>query len=103
NKAARDEEDHIDSKSDASEWDLGPQLRSRGSLHSDRWHGTAAALAQRGCLAVFPVNGWWKARHHLERWNRSARYSLIVTISTPEMNVDLYTPVLNKIAVETMI
>lgn len=103
NRAARDEEDHIDSKSDASEWDLGPQLRSRGSLHSDRWHGTAAALAQRECLAVFPVNGWWKARHHLERWNRSARYSLIVTISTPEMNVDLYTPVLNRIAVETRV
>ncbi len=103
NKAARDKEDHIDSKSDASEWDLGPQLRSRGSLHSDRWHGTAAALAQRECLAVFPVNGWWKERHHLERWNRSARYSLIVTISTPEMNVDLYTPVLNRIAVETRV
>ena len=103
NRAARDEEDHIDSKSDASEWDLGPQLRSRGSLHSDRWHGTAAALAQRECLAVFPVSGWWKERHHLERWNKSARYCLIITIRTPEMNVDLYTPVLNRIAVETRV
>lgn len=103
NKAARDEEEHIESKSDASEWDLGPQLRSRGSLHSDRWHGTAAALAQRECVAVFPVNGWWKERHHLGRWNRSARYSLIISISTPEMNVDLYTAVLNRIAVETQV
>ena len=103
NKAARDEEEHFKSGSDASEWIFGPQIRSRGSLHSDRWQGTAVALAKRGYIAVYPVTGWWKERHHLGHWNKKTRYSLVVTISTPAIEVDIYTPVLNMIAVATQI
>ena len=29
--------------------------RHRGSLHQDAWHGTAADLASRGFLAVYPA------------------------------------------------
>jgi hypothetical protein len=105
NRAAHDEEMGIKSKSDAKHWVVGPDLRGLGSLHSDRWQGTAAALASRGSIAIYPVIGWWRERHRLDRWNKRARYALVVSISTPEERVDLYTPVQNMImpVVEIMI
>ena len=81
-------------------WAIGPTQRDRGSIHSDWWTGTAADLAERGFLAVFPVGGWWKERPHLDRWQRSVRYSLVVTIKAPEVDVDIYTPVANQIGAE---
>ena len=103
NKAARDEESGKTSESDASNWLLGPTLRGRGSIHSDRWVGTAVDLASRGLIGVYPVIGWWRERHQLGRWDKKARYSLVVTIKTPESEVDIYTPVANKIKVSTRI
>jgi len=95
-----DDDDEQGYSSDAAEWDIGPQLRHRGSLHSDRWRGTAAQLAERRMIAVFPVVGWWRERHHLGRWNRQARYSLIVTLRTPSEEVNIYTPVANEIGLQ---
>lgn len=97
NLAARDEEVSGTTSSDAKKWLLGPKLRTLGSLHSDRWNGTAADLAQRGYIAVYPVIGWWRERHQLERWGKRARYSLVVTIKAPETDVDIYTTVANLI------
>ncbi|MCC7494156.1 MAG: S8 family serine peptidase, partial [Fimbriimonadaceae bacterium] len=51
-------------------WVVGPRSRERGSLHSDWWTGTAAAVADCGQLAVYPVHGWWSRRQHLERYDR---------------------------------
>lgn len=103
NKAARDEEEgKVDSAYDAG-WLLGTQLRDRGSIHSDRWQGAASDLAHRGLLAVYPVGGWWKERHHLGRWSQNARYSLVLSISTEQVGVDIYTPIANLIAVTTAI
>ncbi len=99
NKAARDEELGKTSVSDASNWQLGPILRGRGSIHSDRWRGTAIDLASRGLIAVYPVIGWWRERHQLGKWNKKARYSLVVTIKAPETEVDIYTAVSNKIKI----
>lgn len=86
-------------------WLIGPDSRHRGSLHSDIWIGTAADLASRGVLAVYPTSGWWKERTRLQRYDRVARYALVVSIHAPEVDVDLYTPVANQlqvpIAVET--
>lgn len=99
NKAARDEEtgrQGATSPSD-SNWTLGKNLRKIGSIHSDTWSGTAVELAQRGHIAIFPVMGWWKSNPRHERWANQARYSLIVTIKTPETEVDLYTPVAHQI------
>jgi hypothetical protein len=55
NQAARDEELGNPTSSDAKEWLLGPDIRSLGSIHSDRWKGTAADLAERGFIGVYPV------------------------------------------------
>ncbi len=99
NKAAREEEEGRVSRGYDAGWVLGSQLRDRGSIHSDRWHGPAADLANRGLLAVYPVGGWWKERHQLGRWNRDARYSLVVSIRTEEVGIDVYTPIANRIAI----
>jgi hypothetical protein len=55
--------------------------------------GTAAQLAARGMLAIYPTMGWWNKRPHLEGWQKSSRYALVVTIETPEEEMDIYTPV----------
>jgi hypothetical protein len=78
-------------------WDLGPQLRKLGSVHSDTWRGPAVDLAARGYIAVFPVIGWWRENPKHGRWNKRARYSLVVSIKTPETIVELYTAVQNII------
>src|SRR5262245_45284020 len=104
NKAAREEEvEGPITSSDSAKWVLGPDLRGLGSVHSDRWTGTAAALAERGYIGIFPVVGWWRERHQLGRWSRSARYALVVSISTPGTDVDIYTAVATQIQVATQI
>lgn len=103
NKAARNEEEGSPGTSDTSGWCVGSDARHRGSIHSDIWRGTAADLANRQHIAVFPVSGWWKESPHLNRWRQDARYALVVSIHAPEVEVDLYTPVMNQIgiAIET--
>lgn len=82
---------------------LGSQLRGLGSVHSDIWTGSAAELAEKGSVAIYPVIGWWKERANFERWGKQARYSLIVSIKAPEVETDIYTPVKNQIAVPVAI
>ncbi|NQU76343.1 MAG: S8 family peptidase [Planctomycetes bacterium] len=84
-------------------WSLGPKLRARGSIHSDWWEGPASNLAACGCIGIFPVTGWWRERHHLERWNRAARYSLIVTLETPRTDIDLYTAIATQVGITPQI
>ena len=100
NAAARDEDEgtHGGHGSDP-EWLIGKQTRHRGSLHVDIWRGSAADLASRGSLAVYPAVGWWKTRQALERYNQAARYALVVSIRAPEVDVDLRTEVANQIGV----
>lgn len=98
NAAARDEEERTRTGGDDSGWIIGKQNRHKGSLHSDIWRGSAVDLASRGVLAVYPALGWWKTRPRLERYNKSTRYSLIVSIHAPEVDVDLYNAVANQIA-----
>jgi hypothetical protein len=97
-KAAWEEdEEAVDQGADERNWELGRLLRCKGSIHSDTWSGTAVELAACGAIAVFPVTGWWKERPHLGYVNNQARYSLIITIETPEQ--DIYTPIANQIGV----
>jgi hypothetical protein len=97
NKAAREVGD-VKQASD-KDWTLGTDLRDRGSIHSDIWTGHASDLARRGMIAVFPVSGWWKEREHIGRFHQNVRFALIVSIVTPATEVDIYTPVVNQIAI----
>ncbi len=103
NQQARDEDYSRSSVKDSGKWLLGENLRKLGSIHSDTWQGTAAELANRGYIGVYPVIGWWKERGNLERWAKQARYALIVTIKTPGVESDIYTTVENLIAEEITI
>lgn len=96
-----DDGDPIDPKD--PNWFLGDQKRHRGSLHQDIWQGTAAELASRGFIAVYPAKGWWRTRPAQERYDLPARYSLIVSIRTPQTDVDLYTPIAQMIAAQTAV
>ena len=100
NKVAREADEEIaDTSSDSEDWVLGPILRSKGSLHSDIWRGTATALAERRHIAVYPVGGWWKERPQLGRGNEKVRYALLVSVKTPPTEIDLYTPIANAVGV----
>jgi len=81
---------------DVNGWDFGPQLRARGSIHSDVWRGTAADIASKGQIAVFPVGGWWKDWQETKQWSNAVRYSMVVTLEvSDDVTVDLYTPIQN--------
>lgn len=105
NRFAREEDYEAPGLADPG-WQFGHAnrgLTSVGSLHTDVWKGRAVDLASRGYIAVYPTMGWWNKRPHLEGWTKSARYSLIVTIATPGVESELYTPVANQIGVPVVI
>lgn len=97
NKAAREEADV--SAENTVNWTLGSENRNVGSIHSDTWIGTGAELATSNYIGVYPVIGWWRERPHLGKWHKKVRYSLIVTLEAPELDVDLLTPILNEIEI----
>jgi len=84
-------------------WTLGPQLRTRGSLHVDTWTGPAADLADMHTIAIFPVGGWWKYRTAQDRWQNTVRYSLIVSIDVPDESIDIYSVIENLIETQVEI
>ncbi|MGP1065240.1 S8 family peptidase [Serratia sp. CY56810] len=93
NKKYRDETENEDldsSGGDSERWMLGQKLRGRGSLHSDVWSGTAAELADKKHIAIYPVSGWWKELKKEKRQSSMIRYSLIVSIETPSNNLDIH-------------
>ncbi|WP_448675794.1 S8 family peptidase [Pseudomonas sp. LY-1] len=103
NAAALDDENGVPNQDNDPAWTLGKQKRHRGSLHQDTWNGTAAELASRGYLAVYPSLGWWKTRGALERYDSPARYALIISIKVPEVDTDIYSVIAAKIAPENVI
>jgi hypothetical protein len=73
-------------------WFLGT-LRDAGSIHSDYWRGTGAELGRRDGIAIYPVGGWWKEMRVLQRYDRSVRYSLLVSLRASAGAIDIYTPI----------
>lgn len=103
NKKYRDEmesEDLDSSGGDSERWMLGQKLRGRGSLHSDVWNGTAAELADKKYIAIYPVSGWWKELKKEKRQSSMIRYSLIVSIETPSNNLDIHNFIENLVTVD---
>ncbi|MEQ5777110.1 S8 family peptidase [Thalassospira sp. NFXS8] len=82
---------------DSGEWLLGPNSISAGSLHCDVWRGTGAQLAARNIICIKPVSGWWKERRNRQICEQQGRYALIVTLTAPDAEIDLYTPISNTI------
>jgi hypothetical protein len=103
NAAARDEESGASATGSDPDWLLGKNARHRGSLHSDIWRGTAADLAGRHGIAVYPSLGWWKTRPHLKRYNSPVRYAVLISIRAPEIEVDLATEIANQIGVPVVV
>ncbi|MBX3101772.1 MAG: S8 family peptidase [Bacteroidetes bacterium] len=99
NSAAREEDEEINTNSGSDRWVVGVNNRSSGSVHSDYWEGTAAALATCNLIAVYPIIGWWRERKHLKKVETKTRYSLIVSLETPIQDIELYTTVKNMIEV----
>ncbi len=98
NRQARDNGEHPGTQGPGDKWTIG-SARDVGSIHSDIWLGTAAELSQSNRIVIYPAVGWWRERHHLERWNKSCRYSLIVSIQTPIEDIDIYTPVAIQVGI----
>lgn len=99
NAAAREDGERPDSQSGSERWIIGANSRNTGSVHSDIWKGTAADIASCNLIGVYPIIGWWRERAWLGRWNRKARYSLIVSLHTPNESIDIYTPVATQVGI----
>jgi hypothetical protein len=98
NREAQQEEDEAPRPASGSDrWLIGPNQRNTGSLHQDIWTGSGADLAECGVVAVHPVGGWWKYNSRSDRRNLAIRYALLVSLTTRELGVDLYTPIATQI------
>lgn len=98
NRQSREEESNLGTQGPGDRWAIG-RARDVGSIHSDIWMGTAADLAASNRIAIYPTIGWWRERKSQNRVSRQTRYSLIVSIRTPQQDVDIYTPVTAQIGI----
>jgi len=104
-----DKKDKGEGTSGSEYWYLGSDNRDVGSIHSDFRDQNAVDFCDMNYIAVYPVIGWWRERKHLKRYHDKIRYTLVISISTPEITTDLYTPIVTQIetkipnAVETRI
>ena len=92
-----DREDSGDGTSGSARWYLGSVNRDVGSIHSDFIVANAVDLCDSNYVSVYPVVGWWRERGHLGKYNSRVRYSLVVSLSTPNQGIDLYTPIITQI------
>jgi hypothetical protein len=91
-------------KNKEKRWFLGADTVFKGSIHSNFWIGSAAEIAACNKLAIFPLaSGWWKLLKKQKKYDSQLRYSLIVSIETPENLTDIYTPIATRVAVENLI
>jgi hypothetical protein len=79
-------------------WSL-KKARSRGSIKKDYITMSGADLSTCHVLAVYPKNGWYKTRKKLGLANREVRYSLIVSLETDSVDVNIYNPIMQLIAI----
>ena len=98
-KKMREDDNDTGGSVSSEDWYLGPQNRDRGSIHSDFKQMTAADLSSSRYVVVYPVYGWWAKRQALGKMTNRIRYSLIVTIETPEVESQLYNEVAMQVKV----
>jgi hypothetical protein len=95
------DDDTIDTSTEL--WTLRERIRSKGSIKKDFITTSGVELSRRNILAIYPKNGWYRTRKQLGKIDSKVRYSLIITIETPEQGVDLYTPVFNMVQAQVPI
>ena len=81
-------------------WEIGNTISSKGSIRKDFITTTGREMSERNIIAVFPKNGWYKNLKRQNKFNEKVRYSLIVSLETEEVEVDLYTPVINQLTLK---
>lgn len=64
-------------------WAIRTQLRSRGTVQSDRWRGPLSSLGGDKLIAVIPVLGWWDQRVKLR--GEQMPFSLVVSVIAPSI------------------
>jgi len=89
-------DDQIDNSEET--WSI-KRVRSRGSIKKDFITMSGADMAVRNTIAIYPKPGWYRTRKKLHKANTIVRYSLVITVETPDVNIDILTPVLNMIAI----
>lgn len=92
-----DKKDKGEGSSGSERWYLGSDNRDVGSIHSDFCELSAVDLCDCNFIAVYPIVGWWRERAYLGKHDSKVRYSMIVSLSTPKIDVDLYTPIVTEI------
>lgn len=92
-----DKKDTGEGTSGSERWYLGSDNRDVGSIHSDFCELSAVDLCDCNFIAIYPVVGWWRERAYLGRYDNKIRYSVIISLSTPKIDVDLYTPIVTEI------
>lgn len=93
NAAARDQDERPSTDSQSQRWLLGVNNHKLGSIHSDIWIGPAIEMADCNFIGIYPTMGWWRTRYQFDKWSEQARYSLVVSLETPALDIDVYTPV----------
>ena len=103
-KALAENEDKPKTGDESAEWYLGSKARNHGSLHADFLMDVSAAdLAERGVIGIYPVSGWWKEQPKRDRSANGARYALVVSIEAPGIETDIWTPVAQQVGVPVVV
>lgn len=97
-KASEDDDQEGVIKRTGEIWNF-KTARSRGSVKKDFVTTSGADLSTRHVMAVYPKNGWYKTRKKLGLANKQVRYSLVVSIETEETEINIYSPVIELIAI----
>jgi hypothetical protein len=100
--SASQKKDGTEPNGEKSCWLLGPKAVQAGSLHCDLWRGRAIDLAGHDAIAVYPVSGWWKSHTGQRRMTDKGRYSLVISVSAPGQEVDLYAEVGNLVVAKSV-
>jgi len=78
-------------------WALKDIMRNRGSVKKDFIISSGADLATRNTVAIYPKSGWYNSRKRLGFVDAKVRYSLIISIETENLEINIYNPVLTLI------
>lgn len=90
------DEDSVANPDLNTRWTIGKQMRNQGSIISDSIDITAAQLASCNKIAIYPSSGWF--RNYLDYEHIQIKYSLVVSLETPEQ--EIFGEIANKIGIE---